>query len=125
MIIKDFSRAIVVPKDTEEKKLSKINDVKPFNLSEQEKFIEAIRGHDLELLFLTALNSGLRHGELLALTWNDIDFENDIIRMNKTVKYTSDVSKNGRENFHIALQTPKSENSNRSVTIPNFLTKRL
>ena len=125
MIIKDFSRAIVVPKDTEEKKLSKINDVKPFNLSEQEKFIEAIRGHDLELLFLTALNSGLRQGELLALTWNDIDFENDIIRVNKTVKYTIDVSKNGRENFHIALQTPKSENSNRSVTIPNFLTKRL
>ena len=125
MIIKDFSRAIVVPKDSEEKKLSKINDVKLFNLSEQEKFIEAIRGHDLELLFLTALNSGLRQGELLALTWNDIDFENDIIRVNKTVKYTSDVSKNGRENCHIALQTPKSENSNRSVTIPNFLTKRL
>ncbi|MBV4420174.1 site-specific integrase [Clostridium tyrobutyricum] len=125
MIIKDFSRAIVLPKDNEENKLNKTNDVKPFTLDEQQRFIEAIQGHDLEILFLTALNSGLRQGELLALTWNDIDFDNDTIRVNKTVKYICDVDKEGRENCHMALQTPKSENSNRIVTIPTFLTKRL
>ncbi|MBV4439330.1 tyrosine-type recombinase/integrase [Clostridium tyrobutyricum] len=125
MIIKDFSRAIVLPKDNEENKLNKTNDVKPFTLDEQQKFIEAIQGHDLEILFLTALNSGLRQGELLALTWNDIDFDNDTIKVNKTVKYICDVDKEGRENCHMALQTPKSENSNRIVTIPTFLTKRL
>lgn len=125
MIIKDFSRAIVLPKDNEENKLNKTNDVKPFTLEEQQKFIEAIKGHDLEILFLTALNSGLRQGELLALTWNDIDFEDDTIQVSKTVKYISDVDKDGRKNCHIALQTPKSENSNRIVSIPTFLTKRL
>ena len=125
MIIKDFSHAIVIPKDSEEKKLNKVNDVKPFSLEEQERFVEAIKGHDLEVLFLTALNSGLRQGELLALTWDDIDFDNDTIRVNKTVKFTCDVSKDGRKNCHILVQTPKSENSNRIVSIPSFLTKRL
>ena len=55
------------------KNISKSNDVIPFTLDEQLKFIEAIKGNDLEMLFITALDTGLRQGELFALTWNDID----------------------------------------------------
>ncbi len=124
-IIKDFSKSIVLPKETEEKRLNKINEVQPFSLEEQKKFINAIKGHDLEVLFITALNTGLRQGELLALTWDDFDFDDNTVTVNKTVKYISDVSKEGRGNCNITVQTPKSEASNRTISIPELLTKRL
>ncbi len=36
-------------------------------------------------LFLTAVLTGLRRGELLALQWKDIDFENSLIHVNKAL----------------------------------------
>jgi integrase len=124
-IIKDFSRSVVLPKEGEEKKLNRINEVQPFSLEEQKKFIDVIEGHDLEVLFITALNTGLRQGELLALAWDDVDFNKNTIRVNKAIKYISDVSKEGRGKCTITVQTPKSEASNRTISIPDLLTKRL
>lgn len=124
-IIKDFSRFVVLPKEKEENKLKKVDTVQPFSLEEQKKFIKAIEGHDLEMLFITALNTGLRQGELLALTWNDINFKNNTIKVSKTVKYINNVTKEGRGPASIEVQTPKSAASNRTISIPELLTKRL
>lgn len=124
-IIKDFSKSVVLPKESEEIKLNKINEVQPFSLEEQKKFVHVIEGHDLEMLLITALNTGLRQGELLALTWDDFNFDNNTVRVNKTVKYISDVSKEGRGKCNIIVQTPKSEASNRTISIPELLTKKL
>lgn len=125
MIIKDFTRGIVLPSDTENNKLQKKSDVNPFSLDEQIKFLNAIKGNELEALFITALDSGLRQGELLALTWNDIDFDNECIYVNKTVKLVANVTREGREKGEYLVQTPKSEKANRTVVIPAFLVKRL
>lgn len=38
-------------------------------------FLQAARDNDLEVLFIVALTTGLRHGELRALKWQHIDFE--------------------------------------------------
>ena len=124
-IIKDFSKSVVLPKECEEKRLNKISEVQPFSLEEQKKFISVIEGHYLEVLFITALNTGLRQGELLALTWDDINFDNNELKVNKTVKYISDVSKEGRGDCNTIVQTPKSEASNRTISIPDLLAKRL
>ena len=35
--------------------------------------------------FLTACYTGMRTGEVFVLTWDDIDLENKIIKINKTV----------------------------------------
>lgn len=125
MIIKDFTRGIVLPSDTENNKLLKKSDVNPFSLDEQIIFLNAIKGNELENLFVTALDSGLRQGELLALTWNDIDFDNECIYVNKTVKLVANVTRDGREKGKYLVQTPKSEKANRTVVIPAFLVKRL
>lgn len=37
----------------------------------------------------------MRTGEVFALSWNDIDFDNRIIKINKTV-YAKDKEKDGR-----------------------------
>ncbi|AUN16101.1 site-specific integrase [Clostridium botulinum] len=121
-ILKDFSRAIVIPKDKEDKKLKKVSAVKPFSLKEQLHFIEIIKGHELEMLFLTALDSGLRQGELFALTWNDIDFNNKCITVNKSFKSIKNIKTNKYENI---IQTPKTDKSIRVVPIPSRLTDKL
>ena len=120
-IIKDFSRMYSVPKksETNDKK------VKPFTLEEQKKFLKAIEGHRHEVLFLVALYTGLREGEILALTWNDIDFIKNTITVSKTVSIVVDITKESRSKGYISIGTPKTVKGNRVVPLPDFLVKRL
>ena len=66
--------------------------------------------------FLTACYTGMRTGEVFALTWNDIDLYNRIIKVNKTV-YAKDKEENGR--WH--LGTTKTIGSSREVYICDIL----
>lgn len=59
--------------------------------------------------FNLAIYGGFRRGELIALTWNDIDFENRCIRINKAVAKTS----SGQ-----ILKETKTESGNRSIVLP-------
>lgn len=125
ILIKDFTGAIVLPKEDQQTKLNKASKVQPFSLDEQQRFISAINGHELEMLFLTALNTGMRQGELFALTWKDIYFKECYININKTAKNVADVSREGREPSKIILQTPKTIKSNRRISIPSALSEQL
>lgn len=125
LIIKDFSTAIVLPKEDEKTKLAKQNKIIPFTLEEQKTFIESIKSHHLEMLFLTALYTGLRQGELFSLTWADINLDEKYIDVNKTYRYVADVDRNGRSSGYSSIQTPKTLKSIRKVPIPQFLIKTL
>lgn len=58
------------------------------------------------------LYAGLRKGELIALTWSDVDLEAGTVTVNKAVEYDNDVPR---------LKTPKSNAGNRTVYIPDIL----
>lgn len=119
-ILKDFSKAIVLPKINQN--VNKSNDVIPFTLDEQLKFIEAIKGNDLEMLFITALDTGLRQGELFALTWNDIDLKNKVVYVNKTFKRIKNTTTGEYENI---IQPPKTKKGLRVVPLPYHLIDKL
>lgn len=70
----------------------------------------------IRVLFILAIYAGLRKGELLALEWSDIDFEADTVRVSKAVSVVA-----GKQ----ITKAPKTKNSNRTVSIPHFLTLRL
>lgn len=118
LILKDFTKSIILPKEDQQTKLNKENKVKPFTLDEQIRFISAIKGHELEILFITALNTGMRQGELFALTWKDINFKKLYIDVNKTAKGVTEVSKEGRKHWKTIVQTPKTVKSIRHIPIP-------
>ena len=45
------------------------------------QFLDAARGHRLEVLFVLAISTGLRQGELLGLRWRDIDLDRHSMRV--------------------------------------------
>ena len=48
-----------------------------------ERFVEAIKGDKYELFYKLYITYGLRRGEAIALKWEDIDFDNKLIHINK------------------------------------------
>lgn len=67
-------------------------------------------------LFLFLVGTGLRAGEAFALTWDDVDFENGTISVNKTSKYYKGISEEG---FSFHCSPPKTKSSIRSVPMSN------
>ena len=67
--------------------------------------------------------TGLRIGELCALTWNDIDFEKRILTVRYTIQRIQ--TKNGLKKTKIVITEPKSESSKRIIPIPEFLIELL
>ncbi len=65
---------------------------------------------------IIALYTGIRIGELLALKWEDVDLSRKTIEITKTV-YS--ISRN--KETKIYTETPKTENSNRVISIPKCL----
>lgn len=66
------------------------------------------------------LYTGIRLGELLALTWDDIDFNSNLLTINKT-SYSAKVD--GKT--QIIVDKPKTKKSNRVIPLPNQLVKLL
>jgi len=50
------------------------------------KFLDAISGHRFEYVYYVDMFTGVRQGELLGLTWKDIDFTNNTITVNKQLQ---------------------------------------
>lgn len=69
-------------------------------------------------IFLT-MYSGMRIGELCALTWSDIDFENGTISVSKALQRVS--KKTGNKKTSVVITSPKSKTSVREIPIPAFV----
>lgn len=68
--------------------------------------------------YILLLNTGMRVGELAALTWEDIDFENKTIRINKTVTYIKNRDRYNSEAKKVNIITStKTKKSNRFIPI--------
>lgn len=111
---------IVYPKshDVNEEKINYITE------DEQKALIHALRGDKLEGIILLGLLCGLRLGEAMALQHDDIDFDNKIIKINKSVKYVWTGEYNKKTNkkiYEYKLTIPKTKASIREVPLPNML----
>ncbi|MBI6105882.1 tyrosine-type recombinase/integrase [Clostridium perfringens] len=112
---KDLGAPLKVPKDIT---AAKKDSFKVLSLEEQKLFLESIQEHRDKALFITALGTGLRLGEILALKWTDIDFNTSMLTVNKSIKRVAEISQKGRGSSQIIEQLPKNENSIRTIPIP-------
>jgi len=84
---------------------------------EYDQYISKIEeGSDLYLMSELLFWTGMREGELLALTPGDIDLENNLIHISKTYYRLAGTD---------IISSPKTESSNRTITIPEFLKEEI
>ena len=85
---------------------------KYYSKKELKQFLELVENEqDIKLtaMFRLLAYTGIRKGELQALNWDDIDFTNNMITVNKTLALNTDKK--------VVVQTPKSKSSIRSISI--------
>lgn len=70
------------------------------------------------------LSSGMRIGEICALTWEDIDTDNGIIHVRKTIQRIY-VIEDGKRRTELLLDTPKTKNSIREIPMSRDLLRML
>jgi integrase len=73
-----------VADDVDAPKICK-EEVSPLTREEARKLLNTTRGERLEALYVVAVQSGLRQGELLALRWEDVDLEAHTVQVRRTL----------------------------------------
>ncbi len=81
-------------------------EISPLSREEARSLLEAARRDRLEALYVLALHTGMRQGELLGLRWEDVDLENGLLRVRRTL------TRNGGK-FHFG--EPKSKKGRRQI----------
>ena len=61
-------------------------EIKPLTDSDIPEFLAAIKGHPMENAFALCLFAGLREGECLGLSWDQIDFDKGIITVSQQLQ---------------------------------------
>ncbi|GHO86440.1 tyrosine-type recombinase/integrase [Dictyobacter formicarum] len=86
------------------------------------QLVEAAKGYRIEQIILLAVSLGLRKGEILGLRWDDIDFDQGILTVRRTVSY---IPPHDGE-LHMYLETdPKTATSKRTIILPTFIQEAL
>lgn len=99
------------------KKTHNIDSVKRQALTakEHEIFVNYLNSSEMATrwrpVFTVMINTGLRVGELTGLTWDDIDFDNNTISVNRTLVYYK--HEDGKTRF--AINTPKTKSGYRTI----------
>lgn len=104
------AREVILPRNTQKAKREK---VKHFENQELKKFLDYLDSLNLDkfryyyenTLYKFLLATGCRINEALALSWSDIDLENSVVHITKTLNYKQETN------------SPKSKSSLRDIDI--------
>ena len=72
-----------------------------------------------------SLYAGLRIGEICALKWRDIDFDLEVLKINKTLQRIKNIDTDEKTKTKIIIDIPKSEKSIKDIPLPSFLLETL
>jgi len=94
-------------------------EIEPYSLDELKKFLSVTKDEEFYPLFATSALTGLRRGEVLALRWQDVDFDNLMIKVRKSLGQRK-ISEDSKKRI-IELKDTKTESSRRTIPIGDFL----
>jgi integrase len=101
LLVSNPAKAVKKPKVEEA-------DIHPLNLDQVRLFLAATENDRLHAMYILAIDSGMRQGELDGLHWPEVDFDTDVITVKQSLE-----EKNGK----LHLKEPKTESSRRSVRV--------
>ena len=79
-------------------------EIRPLSEDQVRILLDTAEGDRLEALYVLAVTTGMRQGELLGLQWKDIDLEAGMLRVRRTV-------------FAGTVSPPKTDKSRRSIKL--------
>jgi integrase len=82
--------------------------MRPLTAEQVRMLFDAVRGDRLEALYILAVTTGLRQGELLGLKWDDVDLDTGTLQVRRSLT----TAKGGP-----VLSAPKTKGSRRSVKL--------
>ena len=84
-------------------------------------FVENCKTYNVYLPMLTfALSTALRIGEIIGLTWNDIDLKNNLIHVRRQLIY-----RDFGDGYKLHVELPKSRSGNRDISLTAIARKSL
>jgi integrase len=83
-------------------------EINPLDQGQAKVLLEAANGLRLEALYVLAIHTGMREGELLGLKWEDVDLGRDVLRLRRALV---------REGGKVVLGDLKTPKSRRSVRL--------
>lgn len=83
--------------------------IKTLSDEQQYRLLETVKNTRAYLFVAIGLYAGLRREEILGLTWSDIDFKNNVIKVNKCLVFD--------KNKPVLKPFPKAKSSNRNVIL--------
>lgn len=107
---------VTIPKRKED---TKNEDTLYYTKSELKKFLDIVDSYnntEWKTLFRLLAFTGARKGEILALTWGDVNFSDSTISIDKTLASTRE---------KVIVQTPKSKSSIRVISVDETTLKIL
>jgi integrase len=79
---------------------------RPLSGDQVRAFLASVRGRRFETIYVLAIATGMRQGELLALRWADVDLDSGAVTVRNTLQFRT------RE-----LAEPKTDNARRTLRI--------
>lgn len=99
-------------------------EFKPLDAAQSRKLLETAKGHPQETLFVLALATGMRRGELLGLKWQDIDFDKRVLYVRRALSRLP--TKMGKEKGDLYIEADlKTKSSKRSIALTGFAIETL
>ncbi len=92
------------------------SSVKAWGREEARKFLQAIEGDDLEVLWHLYLSTGLRRGEAIGLQWDDIDLSAGVVTVRRSLSNVGNQP---------VFQEPKTESAKRAIAVGESTVVRL
>lgn len=107
MIVRNPANKIKLPK-------IEVKEARVLTISEQERFLAEARSYAQYEVFALILLTGMRIGETLALTWDDVDFNNNVLSVNRTSVML--LNKKTKK-YEIGYHQPKTVKSIRKIPL--------
>lgn len=101
-------------------------EIEILNREEQTRLIQASYSHRYGVFIRLTLTTGLRLGEVLGLSWDNIDLRSNTLFVRQTLNRLEKINWNGiGAKTEIVMQVPKTKNSIRAIPLLPFIVKEL
>src|SRR6266568_6040437 len=94
--------------------------IQPLTLEQTQILLDTVRGHPNKALFVLAVATGMRRGELAGLKWQDVDLEKGELHVRRSLVRVPTKMGGGYMEAE-----PKTEKSRRSILFPDFALEAL